>query len=294
MIKEKIQLWSEWEDVYLSYCKSPESEEKDNKKSPAVIVCPGGGYLRTADKEAEPVAYKFAKNGFKAFVLRYSTNWTGHSEFPQPLFDLAKAILILRKNADEWGIDSNKVVLCGFSAGGHLVASMSTSWNKEFILEKFKSEGITDNEIFKPNNVILGYPVVDQSYSAEEWTQTDANGNVIDLRALANKTIYGKEQPSEEEQYNMSPVNFVSQNTPPTFIWHTFEDDMVDVKGSVEYGAELTKNKVPFELHIFEKGPHALSVCDESTTNDPGQLKLTARAWFELALNWLFNSWDNN
>ncbi len=287
-----IPLWQDRKDVYMTWC-PPATLQDTSGKKPAVIVCPGGGYMMTADGEAEPVAYKFAANGYQAFVLRYSTIKTGNSAFPGPLFDLAKAMLLLHEKAVEWGIDTDRIIVCGFSAGGHLAASLGVFWNEAFLTEKLAGDGLIngaglpDARVLKPAALVLGYPVTDQTKSLKEWTTISPEGETIDLRKICNQATYGKAEPTLEDQIRISPVNHVTVNTPPTFIWHTAEDNMVFVEGSLYFGLELTKQKIPFELHIFEEGPHALSLCDETTVRDEEQLKLTCRAWFGLALSWL-------
>jgi acetyl esterase/lipase len=289
-MNENIQLWSDRPDVYLTCCSSQSSS---GELKPAVIVCPGGGYMMTADSEAEPVAYKFADNGYKAYVLRYSTAKTGDSAFPIPLYDLAKAVLTLKKNSVEWGIDQKRIVVCGFSAGGHLAACLGAFWNSDFLKKKLELEGLIngpglpDATALKPAALVLCYPVVDQTKSLKDWTITTPEGQTVDMRKVCNKATYGKAEPTMEDQQKISPINYVSGDTPPTFIWHTAQDDMVFAEGTLEYGLKLTKNKVPFEIHVFEEGPHALSLCDETTMRDKEHLNYTCRAWFGLALAWL-------
>jgi len=301
-----IPLWedSEKKDIYLTYCPGTgkvDEEQKSGKsgiirdtgRKPAVIVCPGGGYMMTGDREAEPVANKFAEYGYKAFVLRYSTAASKDPRFPAPLVDLAKAILYLREKSGEWNIDVSKIVVCGFSAGGHLAASLGVFWNNRFLTDRLgalgliNGQGLPDSRVLKPAALILGYPVVDYRRILKEWVSVAPDGQIIDLRRICNETVFGNPDPSDEDLAGISPVNFVSSDTPPTFIWHTAEDDIVYVEGSLEYCLELKKHNVPFELHVFEKGPHALSLCDETTVRSPEHLELTCRAWFGLALNWL-------
>ncbi|NTV91139.1 MAG: alpha/beta hydrolase [Clostridiales bacterium] len=305
-LKRSIPLWEDRPEVYLTHCPGS-GDSQDLKtvhgKMPAVIVCPGGGYMLTADSEAEPVAFKFAANGYQSFVLRYSTMKTGNSVFPGPLFDLARAMLILHENAHEWNIDTKRIIVCGFSAGGHLAASLGVFWNSEFVSERLVGEGLIkgsgdepengmdrklpDISAIKPAALVLAYPVVDQTRTLKDWKGKSPEGEMIDLRKVCNMAVYGKEDPDIVDQAEISPINYVSSETPPTFIWHTSQDNMVFVEGSFLYGLELRKNKIPFELHIFEEGPHALSLCDETTVKDKEQLNFTCRAWPGLAFRWL-------
>jgi acetyl esterase/lipase len=282
---EKVRLWEDNDRICLVYCGGPEETGKAEGKEgkPAVIVCPGGGYMILADREAEPVARRFATEGYHAFVLRYSTYKTGNSVFPQPVFDLAKAVMLLKQNAKHWNIDENRIAVCGLSAGGHAAASLGVFWNHQFMQEKFPGAG----KNIRPDALVLCYPVVDQTLARGQWTSVSEDGKIIDMMELCRKATFGKPNPTEEEKKKISPVYFVSAEMPPAFIWHTAEDDMVPVEGALKFGLELLKHKVPFELHIFEKGPHALSLCDSTTTSDENLLQLTCREWPRLALNWL-------
>lgn len=186
MLIEKIKLGDDCDYVNLqAYILDNSQEFNKDKKRPAVIICPGGAYLGTSDREAEPVAIRFATQGYHTFVLRYTTYFTKllpdldslpvgnkKSAYPQPLFDLAKAMIIVRENANKWFIDSDKIAICGFSAGGHLAASMGVHWQDEFLKEKF---GV-DSNILKPNAFILGYSVLDYKIMKEEL---EANPNNI-------------------------------------------------------------------------------------------------------------------
>ena len=124
-----------------------------NRKRPTVIICPGGGYAGTSPREAEAIAFRFIAADFNAVVVRYSCS---PARFPCQLIELAWAFAKVRENADEWNVDLDKLVVLGFSAGGHLAASYGTLWNKDFIKEYFGFE----NGENKPNGMVLCYPVI--------------------------------------------------------------------------------------------------------------------------------------
>ena len=128
-------------NINLSLCKT----------RPAVIVCPGGGYAGTSPREAEPIAMKYCAAGFHAFVLDYSVV---PSSWPAAICELSKAVAYVRKISGEHNIDPNKIFVCGFSAGGHLAASLGVMWDEGFLSEKLN----LDKEILKPNGLLLGYP----------------------------------------------------------------------------------------------------------------------------------------
>jgi acetyl esterase/lipase len=296
MLMKKIQLWEHNEHVNLfAYILDNSREFKADEKRPAVIICPGGGYLGTSDREAEPVAMRFAAKGYHAFVLRYSTYYTEwisdfnnppkgneKSVFPAPLFDLARAMVVIKESADKWYLDRDKIALCGFSAGGHLAAYMGVHWQDDILKKKFK----VHSKFFKPNALILGYPLLDFNVMKEKLLE---NPNEFQRRyfEISSKAVFGKADPSDKELAELSPVNYVSSNTPPAFIWHTANDNFVYVENSIKFASQLTRNKIPYELHIFEQGPHGLSLCDETTAGDESQISPHCSIWFDMAMEWM-------
>ncbi|QAT39752.1 alpha/beta hydrolase [Clostridium sp. JN-9] len=296
MLTKKIQLWEHNNHISLTaYILDNPNEFKADKKRPAVIICPGGGYLGIVDRESEPVAMRFAANGYHVFVLRYSTYYTEKisdynnlpngnekSAFPAPWFDLAKAMVIIKENADKWCLDSDKITLCGFSAGGHLAAYMGVHWQDDILKKKFK----VHSKFFKPNALILGYPLLDFKVMKDNLLE---NPNEFQKRyfEISSKAVFGNFNPSDKELTELSPVNYVSSNTPPSFIWHTADDSFVYVENSIKFASQLTRNKVPYELHIFEQGPHGLSLCDETTAGDESHISPHCSIWFDLAMEWM-------
>lgn len=228
------------------------------RKRGAVVICPGGGYSGCSPREAEPIAMRFCAAGFQAFVLDYSVY---PAKYPEALRDLSEAMKIIRKNADEWDVDTDKIAVCGFSAGGHLAASLSTLWNSE---EAIKCE----NGENRPNASILCYPVI-------LWGDKAHKGSFFNLLG---------ENLSDEEYSRLSLEKRVSADTPPTFLWHTVSDEAVPVENSLSYAAELKKNDIPFEMHIYPYGNHGLSLAnlEVGDTVDPH-----VGTWIDLACEWL-------
>lgn len=298
---KEINIWEDSNKATLQcYILNKLTESNLRKKRPAVIICPGGGYLMTASREAEPVAMKFSSYGYNAFVLKYNTyfrnlelrptelkdikpeNINSDSVYPQPIFDLAMTIKIIRENADEWGIDTNRIVLCGFSAGGNLVGNFAVKWQEDFLSKKVK----TSKDNLKPNAVILGYPITDYLIMEKE-IEKNSNGNLEEFWNTSNKAIFGKSHPSNEERKNLSPSQLVSSDTPPMFIWHTANDNLVYSINSIMLAKALYENKIPYELHIFEKGPHGLSLCDETSAGKEEHINKRCQKWFNMALYFL-------
>lgn len=295
MIHEKLTLWEDADYVTLqAYVLNNSSEFQKERRRPAVIVCPGGGYFGTSDREAEPVAFRFAAQGYHAFVLRYTTYYQGTIDFsnpppgnpkcayPQPMFDLAKAILTVREHADRYGVDPDKIIICGFSAGGHLAASLGVHWQDDLLKEKFGP----DHERWKPNALVLGYPLLDFPVQ-EAQAQVKASESLRGTMKKANQVLSGHPELTDEDLITLSPARHVSPLTPPTFLWHTAEDDLVYVSNSLIFACELVRHGVPFDLHIFEKGVHGLSLCDDTTAREPSHINPIAGVWVDLALNWL-------
>lgn len=288
-------LWDDRPDVTLTgYLLHNSSEYQTDKRRPAVVICPGGGYLMTSDREAEPVAIRFASMGYQAFVLRYSTYAKGDtlgslhmtephgSHYPQPLYDLAKALQTVRAHADEWLIDPERIVVAGFSAGGHLAASLGVHWHEPFLQEKLETEDIS----WKPDALVLGYAITDYVYRREQFSKT-AHRWPEGFFDVSNLAVFGVPRPTEIQLEERSPVRYVSEKTPPSFLWHTADDHIVFAANSLRFAAALAQHKVPYELHVFESGVHGLSMCDETTAVDDTQLNAEVAVWFDMAAKWL-------
>lgn len=304
MLTERIQLWPDREDVILqAYILDDSAEYLQGRRRPAVLICPGGAYLATSDREAEPVAMRFAGQGYHAFVLRYTTYFGGDvgesfqmlksgqipagnpkSAYPGPLLDLGKAMLTIRENASRWHLDYNQIVVCGFSAGGHLAASLGVHWHEKFMRDQLSA----DNAKFRPAALILGYPLIDYRVmkKAEETIEA-SNQELVALWHVSNLAVFANPEPSPEELIRLSPVCFVSEQTSPAFIWHTAADGLVPVANAFNFAAALVEKGIPCELHVFAEGDHGLSLADSSTAISPEQIIPSVQIWVQLALTWL-------
>lgn len=257
-----------------------------DKPLPLVIVCPGGGFLDCSPNEGEPVARRLNDEGFHAAVLTYSTEASapGVCAYPKPLFDLAEAMATVRDHAPEWLVDPDKVATLGFSAGGHLFASYANAYAAD--------------EHLRPNASVLCYPVVDfRRYAAlGSLDGTMDLGQVTgDARALAFaefmrasvRGAIGDARLTPELMDEMSPLDHLTPGVPPTFVWTTFGDSLVDPAQSIEYALRLRELKVPCELHVFGRGEHGLSLADETTAKKPSGLDPHLAHWATLAAEWL-------
>ncbi len=232
------------------------------KKRPAVVVCPGGGYCFCSDREADIVAMQFLSRGFNAFVFTYSLG--EKAVFPNPLVELSVAMKDIRENADEWGIDKDKIAVCGFSAGGHLSASLGTLWNDSEVVEKSGCE----NGENKPNALILGYPVISTS-----WIE---KANSLE-RLIGNNDF-------EKTKHKLNLQNNVGPHTPPSFLVHTYNDGTVPVEDSLVFSEALAEHNIPFDLHIFTNGCHGMSIGNDVVGCDEKEYA----KWVDLSSNWLW------
>lgn len=227
------------ENVTLTtYLLDSSPEMPNTRLRPAVLICPGGAYRVCSDREAEPIAMAFLAEGYQAFVLRYSLN--ENAAFPRPLNDAEEALEMIRECSGEWGIDPDKVAVCGFSAGGHLAAALGTMGR------------------VRPNAMILGYPCILESM-----------GRILPaLIPAVDKGVDGL--------------------TPPAFIFHTYEDALVPVGNALAMATAMERERVPFELHVFQNGVHGLSLAKPATSG--GLRAMTdaeAARWFGLCVRWL-------
>lgn len=211
--------------------------EKEKATGTAVVICPGGGYsVVVYQGEGISTAKEFAKNGIAAFVLKYRLpdDSRMNDKSIAPLQDAQQSIKLVRENGAKWGIDSHKIGIMGFSAGGHLASTEATHYEKSLIENP-------NNTSLRPDFQILVYPVISMQ---EKLTHS---GSKIQL--LGNT-------PSKEVVDMFSNEIQVNGDTPPAYITHTADDNVVDVDNSIGYFEALRHHKVPVEMHIYPKGGH--------------------------------------
>lgn len=243
-----------------------ESSEKlrNSWLRPLILVCPGGGYVGTADREAEPIALAFAAKGFHTAVLRYPV---APNRFPTALYSLGKAMLWLKAHAEENHIDAAHIAVTGYSAGGHLAASLGVFWNRPFLTEALGC----DPEQLRPCALILGYPVITSGEFAHR-------GSFINLLG---------EEASEEMLEMQALEKQVTADTPTTFLWHTCADQGVPVENSLLFASALRRAGVSFELHVYSEGVHGLALGSEITANAEGNMVCEdCVGWVDLAAAW--------
>ena len=233
---------------------------------PAIVICPGGGYRFTSDREAEPVAMRFLAAGFQAFILRYSVK--EKALFPRPLVEASRAIVHVRENAEAYHVDPSRVFIIGFSAGGHLAGSLGTMWHEEFA----KASPDMAPGANRPTGMILSYPVI----SAGKFTHKGSFAEIL-----------GENVDNEEARHAYSLELHVDENTVPTYIWHTCTDGTVPVENTLLFMSALAKNKVRFEAHIFPEGRHGSSLANDQTCSGIPELIIPeAMQWIDEAIDW--------
>lgn len=256
-----------------AYLLDNDASFRPERVRPALIICPGGGYVYTSPREAEPIAVKFSSLGFQTFVLNYHT---APYEYPTALCELACAVRMVRKNSAEWNIDPERIAVAGFSAGGHLAASLCVGYQKEWLLGAL---GAGEQEI-APNACVLSYPVI----TSGEFGHQGSFENLLGLHSEEDKAKKYKQDLLEL----VSLEKQVTDAVPPTFLWHTYEDSAVPVENSLLYAASLCSAGVLTELHIFPFGGHGLSLATEETSDAQGnQIKEECSVWPELAARFL-------
>lgn len=230
------------------------------QEKPLVIVCPGGGYIFRSPRESESITTRLMGAGFHTAILHYSV---APAKFPTAALQLAQAVKEVRAHAGEWHV--SQVYILGFSAGGHLCATVGTMWDDPVFFEHLGDKGD-----WRPDGQILCYPVITMG----EFTHRGSRENLLGDRA-------------DELQDALSMEKRVTKNTVRTFLWHTMDDGLVPVENSLQYAAALRRAGVSFEMHIYEHGLHGLSTCDEQSAEIPQQIVPDDAGWMDKAIRFI-------
>lgn len=248
-----------------------------------MVILPGGGYAYTSDREGQPVADAFYKAGYHTVILDYSTEgdtayvdqpWPDNpaSAFPQPLIELATLIKDIRKHKKDYLFESQSLYIIGFSAGANLASLLGVYYNQNWLKESSDTMDID----LKPDALLLAYPPIDTNGLSD-------NSRVASYFHAA----LGDANPSLEQIRQLSPLGKITCDYPDTFIWHTNEDKLVSATNSLKLATALAEAGVPYELHIYETGPHGLSLATEASATAPYHINDHAASWLPLALGWL-------
>lgn len=256
IMKKTIDLWEQTPGEHscpsVLDCYLPEKQAVKY----AIVIFPGGAYGWHAPHEGEGYAEFLNAHGITAFVCQYRIH---PYHFPLPLIDARRAIRYVRFHAEEYGIDKRQIYVMGSSAGGHLAALVS-NYEKEL---EFEHMDEIDKEDFRPNGQILCYPVI--KLLGKGIAHLDSGKNFL-----------GDQQAELGEE--LSPDLIVTETTPRAFIWHTFDDNAVNVINSLDYARALAYKHVNTELHIYPHGPHGMGLAED----DP-----YVAQWTDCLLRWL-------
>ena len=207
----------------------------------AVVCAPGGGYVRVAaGANGGEITRWLNTLGITVFVLKYRNVEYGH---PAPLRDALRAVRMVRLRAPEWGLKPGRIGMLGGSAGGHLAATLLTKWDEG----NPASPDAVEHQSSRPDLGVLCYPVISMGKS----THSGSRGNLLGPN------------PSPELMHDLSAELHVTSDTPPCFVWHTYDDGCVPVAHALLFANALHAAKVPFELHIYQDGDHGLGMKDD-------------------------------
>jgi len=228
---------------------------------PSVVICAGGAYRFLSWRERDPVALHFLSKGYNVFLLDYSVGKDAGAM--EPLLEASDALVKIRSHATAWLCDPNRICVLGFSAGGHVAASISLLFGNPAL-------GKHPDKLNRPDACVLCYPVISTGKYGHEESVGWVTGGDAKLKEL------------------FSLENQVPDDAPPFFIWHTVEDEAVPVENSMLLASSLRSHNIPFELHLFQEGGHGLSMCNEEV-NTPHPADV---AWVGLCDTWLERRFD--
>ncbi len=207
----------------------------------AVVICPGGGYGGLAGHEGKDYALWLNELGIHGFVLKYRLGSAGYRH-PRMLEDAGRAVRFVPHRATEWGVDPKRIGIMGSSAGGHLASTLLTHFDGG----QADAADPVDRQSSRPDLGILCYPVI----TLGEFTHQGSKRNLLG------------ENPSPELVRLLSNELQVTPQTPPTFVWHTAEDQAVPVENALLFAGALRKSGVPFDLHVYERGRHGIGLAN--------------------------------
>ena len=257
------------------------------RNRPMIVICPGGGYEHVSPREGEAIALQFMTTGSHAAVLRYDVSGQG-AEFPQHLLELSASVAYVRKHAAEYCIDPDKILLAGFSAGGHLAASLGCFWKEKWLEELMQAETGATMKDYQPNGEILAYPVI----TSGEFAHRGSFVKIMGSEAEQGYAPLGLSAIELEEKLSLE--NQVTSDFPQTFMWHTFEDGAVPLENSLFFAEALRKAGVNFEYHVFPHGGHGYALATKETAMKEGkEINAQCAQWIDLFKSWMkYNVYD--
>jgi acetyl esterase/lipase len=220
---------------------TPYLPDPTNATGAAMVICPGGGYAHLAPHEGNDYALWLNQHGVTCFVLKYRLGSSGYRH-PAMLNDAARAVRWVRAHANEFAVATNRVGMMGSSAGGHLASTLLTHFDSG----RLDAPDAVERQSSRPDLGILCYAVITMG----KFTHQGSHNNLLGTNA------------APDLEKNLSNELLVTTNTPPCFLWTTFEDKTVPMENTMLFADALRKNRVPFDLHVYEKGGHGLGLGD--------------------------------
>jgi len=231
-----------------------------NATGAAMVICPGGGYGHLAAHEGNDYALWLNQQGVTGFVLKYRLGSQGYRH-PAMLNDAARAVRWVRAHAKDYKIDPKRVGIMGSSAGGHLASTLLTHFDSG----NPNATDMVERQSSRPDLGILCYAVI----TLGEFTHKGSLHNLLGTN------------PPPELIKNLSNELQVTTNTPPCFLWTTFEDKAVPMENTLQFAEALRKNHVPFDLHVYQKGGHGMGLKDKPPFANPHPWAADCRFWLK-------------
>jgi acetyl esterase/lipase len=264
MVVEKIDLYSYFniskpenaKGILTVYALDNYAEHSAKRVRPAILVIPGGGYEFVSSREGESIAVSYLAHGFQAFVIDYSV--APNFRYPTAFREAAMAMIFIRENAKKYHVDPDQVAAIGFSAGGHLCGCLGNMFNSADISD------LRNCDFVRPTAVILSYPV-------SVYGEHGHNGSFINLT-----------NGNEELSNKLALDKCVSKLSSPAFLWHTANDNVVPVIGTLDLARKYAEYNVPFAMHIFGEGPHGISTATEEVNAKNDHVAV----WIDLSISW--------
>ncbi|MCC6107812.1 MAG: alpha/beta hydrolase [Atopobiaceae bacterium] len=273
------------------YLPDPAIGFHEDRPRPALVICPGGAYLIHATKEGEAVALEFCARGFAAFVLKYTVGldrehpengFNRAARYPMQALELMEAIHILRKQRDEFHL-TDDIFLVGFSAGGHVAATVGTRWMDPELTGQLSF--VPEPKELRTAGMVLGYPMLGdnpEDFQGSEFKNLD-RGAVLQM----NHVLYGADAPSDDQRSTVDLVRFVSKDSVPAFIWHSADDPVVDSRKTTAFILRMQEMGIDCEYHLFSCGKHGLALANKYYAHDESGYDQAISGWPNLAEYWM-------